>query len=157
MLRKLFIIIAVLSIATIAFASSRIENENILFDKMGIEAIITKSINAYKSEVIRLYPNINKDILDKEYSDIFIKAKNNFRDSYKKAFRVYSDDEIQRLVKFYETEFGSWLINKSIEFNSQVQSNFEKPYKELSNDFILRYYSKNRIHNNSQVKTTEKR
>lgn len=126
----------------LAIAASRAENERILYEKMGIEAIIVKSIVSYKSEIVRLYPDLNQNILDQKYYDIFSRAESNYRNAYYEAFKVYSDEELQKIVDFYSTEFGMWVTNKGNEFNRQVQTNFESPYIELNNSFQRRYYSK---------------
>lgn len=142
MVKKILIIFSVVFTAIIAMAASRAENEKILYEKMGIEAIVVKSIVTYRSEIIRLYPDLNKDILDQKYHDIFLRAEANFKNAYFQAFSVYSDEELQKLVEFYNTEFGIWLTNKSHEFNSQAQTNFESPYIELNDSFQKRYYPK---------------
>ncbi|MCP3928581.1 MAG: hypothetical protein GY705_05710 [Bacteroidetes bacterium] len=142
MIRKILIILSVVFTASIAMAASRAENEKILYEKMGIEAIVVKSIVTYKSEIIRLYPDLNQNILEQKYHDIFSRAETNFKNSYINAFSIYSDEELQKLVEFYNTEFGIWLESKSNEFNRQAQTNFEAPYIELNDSFQKRYYSK---------------
>ncbi|MEW6077463.1 MAG: DUF2059 domain-containing protein [Thermodesulfobacteriota bacterium] len=143
---KIFFLLAtiLLSLAsTIAVSASRSENVNILIRKMGVEQVVKQSIAGYKAEILRQYPDITEKDLDEKYGVIFEKAGDSLIHSYEQGFDVYTDDELVRLVDFYNTEFGRWFSDKETAYNQKVQINFEQVYKQLNNDFINRTSFKN--------------
>ncbi len=132
--------ILILLSAIFSKADTRQQNEKKLYQLMKIDQLIDRSLAAYKSEVVRNYQDINQDDLEKNFYDIFDVAKKGYQISYLKSFSVYTDDEIAKLVDFYNTEFGAWLNNKGNEYNDMVQTNFNYNYIMLNDSFVRRYY-----------------
>jgi hypothetical protein len=144
MMKKILLATVFLSlVSTTAMSGSRSENVKILIQKMGVEQIVEKSISNYKTEILRQYPGITKKDLDEKYGDIFVKAANSLIQSYEQALDVYTDDELSRLVDFYNTEFGQWFSDKEAAYNQKVQTNFEQVYKQFNEEFINRTSFKN--------------
>ena len=136
---KFILIISILFVYSMAFASSREEFIKSLCKSFGVEEISKQSMVSYKAELLRIYKDLNDDVLKKEYNDIFVDAENNLLKSYYEAFNVYTDQELKKLAEFYNSDFGKWYSEKSGEYNKRVQANFESSYKELNNKFIERY------------------
>lgn len=123
-------------------ASARVKNEQFLYNSFRLDDLIKNAIQNYKAEIVRIYPMFTDEILKKDFSDIFLNAETKFRESYLKAFKVYSDEELEKLVKHYDSEIGRWLIKKEIEFNRNAQEQFDAEYQKLNDSFLKRLKSK---------------
>ncbi|WP_064608955.1 DUF2059 domain-containing protein [Photobacterium sp. J15] len=120
------------------FADERTDLEQKIAEVMDIEGLADKSVSIYRVELLRLYPSLSPAYLDSEFEQVFEFGKQRYIESYMKGYSVYSDNELRELIKFYETDFGQWYLEKALKFNATAQADMGNAAKDFNDAFIKR-------------------
>ena len=142
---KILAITLVLSLySSFSFSGTRAENIDFLYTKSGTPEVIDESINAYRQELFRQYPEIYERIPESVLLDAFSVGRESLKNSYIRGYNIYTDKEIEELFVFYQTDKGKWMLEKSMEYSKVVQSNFNLGYEEI-NDAYIKLVSEYRV------------
>lgn len=123
MILKIFIksiLLVSLVFSNFCLSADRGELENKIAELYRYDVTVDLYMDAYKTKLDNMYPNVTIEQLESMYSDAFEYGRKRYIESYIKGLSVYSDVELEELVEFYETEFGQKLIIKNIEANEIV-------------------------------------
>lgn len=127
-----------------AIASERKESELFLYQAMGIEHAVELSIQDWKDSAVAMTPKLTDDIIENEYNDIFEDAKHKIRERYLKSFKIYSDDDLKKVVDFHKTDFGKWYSKKTKSYNNDAHIDVSKIYENLNDQFFDRFIERNK-------------
>lgn len=127
-----------------AIASERKESELFLYKAMGIEHAVELSIQDWKDSAVAMALNLTDDIIENEYNDIFEDTKHKIRERYLESFKIYSDDELKKIVDFYKTDFGKWYSKKTKSYNNDAHLDVSGIYENLNDQFFDRFMERKR-------------
>ena len=136
LLNKFIILSLILNVSSI-YANDRESMSKEILKAMAIDKMAEKAIGSYVNETMRLY-DLDREFLNKHFTDIFKRAEIRYLESFTKGLDVYSDDELSKLLEFYQSEFGKWYLRKAEEFNSKSLEHLPNMMKNLNEEFAQR-------------------
>jgi len=139
-----FILLIIFLNNSSAIASERKESELFLYKVMGIEHVVDLSIQDWKDSAVAMTPKLTNDIIENEYNDIFEDTKHQLRERYLISFKIYSDDELKKIVDFYKTDFGKWYSKKTKSYNNDAHLDVARIYENLNDQFFDRFLERNK-------------
>ena len=89
--------------ANICISADRGEMEKKLVELYRYDVTVDLYMDAYKTKLDNMYPNVTIEQLESMYSDAFEYGRNRYIESYIKGLSVYSDLELEELIEFYES------------------------------------------------------
>lgn len=120
--RCLFIF-SILFLSLNSYALEREEMIEYFLDYEEIETLATDVMDDLKNQLIASDKKITNANFDEIYRDVFEDYRESYISANAKAYEVYSDQELQALYDFYQSDFGDWYRQAEKDFGPRVREN----------------------------------
>ena len=122
-------------------ANERSELENEASEILGFKETVNYYFLGYRKKLSELYPSLTEEYFESNYGLVFKYGQERYMKSYIKGLSVYSDEELRKLINYYKSDEGKWIIKKNLESNAIVLDDLKKASDDFNKVFIERMQS----------------